>query len=463
MLVEHELMQRETDDGRRVVIVGGGASGVLAAVRFLMAPEPPSEVVLVERGEGLGRGVAYSTPNRRHVLNVPAGRMSALPEDPDHFVRWLAAREGGARVHAQTYAARSDYGRYLGELLDEAERSAKGVILRRVADAAVKVELDGPRARVTLAGGETIDASRVVLALGNPPTRWPFGDELPGGQVVVDPWAPGALESIPDEGDVLVIGTGLTMIDVVLALSSRRTGGTIHAISRRGLLPHMHPATRKAWTFAVDGGRAGPIPLRALVRRVRNESTRASAEGATWHDVMDTLRPIGAALWQRLSIDDRRRFLRHVRPYWDIHRHRMAPSVAERFERLRAEGRVEIHAGRIARFSSLDGGAIEVSFAPRGEGAVTRLRVAAVINATGPASDWRASESPLIGSLVEQGLVRFDALRLGLDAEPDGRLIGADGTLRPQFVAIGPPLRGVLWETTAVPDIREQARRLAAG
>lgn len=457
-------MRRHAANGashERVVIIGGGASGVLAAVRFLSALRPPAEVVLIESSHGVGRGVAYSTTNPEHVLNVPAGRMSAFPENPGHFVRWLASREDRPSAHEQTYAPRASYAVYLGEVLDEAERGAAGVRLDRVNDTALGVAVDGDTVRVTLASGKTIDASRVVLALGNLPPHLPLGADLPRDLVVDDPWAAGALESIPSDGDLVIIGTGLTMIDIALALASRHNA-TIHAISRHGLLPHEHPTARRWWDFAADGGRPGAIPLRQLVRRVRVEVARASDAGATWHDVMDTLRPIGAALWQRLSIDDRRRFLRHVRAFWEVHRHRMAPSVAKTFDRLRAEGRVRIYAGRMIDVSASAGGGLDVAFVPRGGTDSASLHAAVLINATGPASDWRAAGSPLVRSLIDAGVARFDPLGLGLDATPDGILLDIDGKPQPGLLAIGPPLRGVLWETTAVPDIREQARRLPA-
>lgn len=446
----------------RVVIIGGGASGLLVAVRLLMAPQPPEEIVLIEQRPRLGEGVAYSTRDPRHVLNVPANRMSALPEDPDHFVRWLQSRPESEVGSDQAYATRLAYGKYLNALLAEAEQKAPNVRLRRVQDTAVAADLESIKVRVRLQGGESFVASKVVLALGSPPPRSPFlGVDRSDTRVVVDPWTEGALDCIPPSGDLLVLGTGLTMVDIVLALASRRGTGIIHAVSRHGLLPQAHPERRHARPFSIEESFPGGIALRALVRVVRREVMRAANVGSTWHDVMDTLRPIGGELWAQLSTEDRRRFLRHVRPHWEVHRHRMAPSIAEAFDSLHAQGRVRVSAGRLLAIQAADGGTLHARVHPRGGSDAESLQVVAAINATGPGAGWRPDESPLLASLLEAGAVRADALRLGLDARPDGALIDSSGQPSGRLFAIGPLLRGILWETTAIPEIREQARRLA--
>jgi uncharacterized NAD(P)/FAD-binding protein YdhS len=414
------------------VIVGGGASGTLVAARLLAAPRPPSEVVLIEKSAAVGRGVAYSTPHREHVLNVPAGRMSALAEDPEHFMRWLGAAPN-------SYPPRAIYGDYLNALLDEA-----GTV-RRIKSDVQRITIEGDRAIV-----DDIDADLVVLAMGHLATRFPIDAE----NVVVDPWAEGALDSLPLDGELFIAGTGLTMVDIVLNLRRRGHQGTIHALSRHGLVARPHPRQRA--TFPVDTGVSETAGIRELVRRVRIAVDKAHDEGKGWEDVMDTLRPIGGQIWQRLSVDDRKRFLRHVRPFWEVHRHRMAPEVANEFERLRDEGYVRIYAGRLLRAKH---GVIE--FTSRHDGSMQTLRVAGAINATGPSSDWRNHAPPLVRSLIADRHARIDSLGLGLDATADGHLLDANGNRQERLVAIGPLLRGVLWETTAIPEIREQARRIA--
>ena len=446
---------------RRIAIVGNGASGTILAAELLQRASQPLEVLLIGRDELPGRGVAYGTTSDDHLLNVPAGRMSAIADDPGHFLRWLESR-AYAPVSEETYAPRRLYGQYIGDLLDEAERGARsGSSLVPIRADATSLSVERGTIRLVLADGRRIDADRVVLALGHLPHRWPI--PVPFAHVaerlVDDPWAPGALDSLPHEGDVLVLGTGLTMIDVVLGLASRGHRGTIHAVSRHGLLPRPHPARRQSWSYDVDGGLGGAIGLRQLLRRLRREAARAEGAGGCWADALDTIRPVVTEVWLRLSMDDRRCFLRHLRPWWDVHRHRMAPEVAERFTSLRDSGFVRIQAGRVGRVVEGPEG-LSISVRRRGETTADTLDVSVLVNATGPSSDFLRDAPPIVRSLVASGLARFDPLGLGLDATPDGVLLDAGGSPRPSL-ALGLPLRGVLWETTSIPDIRIQAHRLA--
>jgi uncharacterized NAD(P)/FAD-binding protein YdhS len=437
----------------RFVIVGGGASGTLVAAQLLRQARRPIEVVLAEPGR-IGRGVAYGTPHDEHRLNVPSGRMSALPDEPDHFVRWLqTVREpkdpGG-------FASRRVYGAYLQSLLtDAAAAAAAGVRFHRVREDVVAVGPHPGGALVVLRSGRTLEADRVAVAVGNLTGPGPLPVLRDHPRYVADPWAVGALEPIPPTDPVLVLGTGLTMVDVALVLSARSHAAPIHAVSRHGLLPLSHAAAVPAVpTFRPP---AHAPRLLGWVKWARGQS----GSHRDWRAVIDVLRPVTQEAWDRLGDADRRRFLRHLRPYWDVHRHRMPPPVGEAVADLLRTDRLEVQAARVAEVRPQPSG-FEVDLDPRGgRPSPTTLRVGWIVNATGPETDVNRAQSPLLRQLLRDGLARPDDLRLGLDATPAGALLDSDGRPSSALFTLGPLRRGQLWETTAVPEIRTQAQALA--
>ena len=294
--------------------------------------------------------------------------------------------------------------------------------------------------RLAFSDGVELTTRAAVLALGN----FPSADLLAPGRGLVReaPWDPSALDGLPPEAPVLFLGTGLTMIDAALALDGRGHRGAMHALSRHGLLPHVHGDVT-----SMPQVRIGASGLRGLLRAVRVAAERAT----DWRAIIDALRPVTQRMWTRLSLADKRRFLRHVRPYWDVHRHRMAPSIAEKIAQLQAEGRLRVHA-------ETDGDVATVRYRVRGERLNRELRVARAVNCTGPATYLADMRHPLLTSLLECGLARADALGLGLVTDRDGTLLGgAAGRL----FTLGNLRRGELWETTAIPELRDQARSVA--
>jgi uncharacterized NAD(P)/FAD-binding protein YdhS len=348
-------------------------------------------------------------------------------------------------------------------VLDEAERAAiPGVTLRRITGEAVAARPSRGGVSIVLADGGEIAAAHAVLALGNRP---PASPEAPGlsrlvpPRYVSDPWTPGALEALAADGPVLLVGTGLTMVDVALVLAKRGVERTLHAVSRRGKLPRSHgPLPPQPLTPLAPGESLG---LSNLVRRVREVSReRSLGEPEGWRAVVDGLRPRTQGLWQGLSEVDRRRFLRHVRPYWDTVRHRIAPGVARRLEELLRSGTLRPRAARLVRVEAEAAGA-RVWLRGRGADGDESLLVTGIVNCTGPGEVYAGTVSPLVDELLRSGAARPGPLGLGLEAGPDGSLLGADGVRSTVLSTLGPPRKGSLWETLAVPEIRAQARDLA--
>jgi uncharacterized NAD(P)/FAD-binding protein YdhS len=428
-----------------VAIVGGGASGTLVAVQLLRQARGPWRIALIERGGAVARGLAYGPAESCHLLNVPASGMSALPDDPGHFVRWSGAAP-------DAFVPRSVYGAYLEALLTEAHaRAAPGVTLHLVCGEAVSASVEGSGVRLFLREGREIRARAAVLALGNlsgPDPAVPDGGLFASPLYRRSPWERGALDGVPPEADVLLLGCGLTMVDATLALQRRGHRGTIHALSRHGLVPQVHDDAS-----GPAQARIGASGVRGLLRALR----AAAGQGGDWRAAFDALRPVTQRIWSRLSGAERRRFLRHLRAHWDVHRHRMAPEAGAAVARLRTGGQLRVHAGRMESFAVACDSAVAV-FRPRGERGSRELLAARVVNCMGPASSLADVRHPLVGSLVAQGLGRPDALGMGFSTDRDGALLGG---ARGMLFTIGALRRGELWESTAIPELRSQARSVA--
>jgi len=434
---------------RRVAIIGGGFSGALQAINLLRHGGP--EAVLIERRPEAGRGVAYSAPHPALLLNVRAENMSAFPDTPEHFCRWLEQRG----IPADGFVPRATYGEYLAELLDQAQRASPDR-LRIVCASAVAVESGHDGVRVHLDNGTVVSADALVLALGNLPPVPPDNlhpGEMPAGTYAPNPWTADIARDLKADETILIVGTGLTMVDAVLLLEEHGFRGRVVALSRRGLAPKKH-------------GRGSPIATKLSERPPLEASTllfevRRRAVDVGWRAAIDELRPFTRSMWLAASAEQRRRFLRHLRPWWDVHRHRIAPAVAERLDLLRADGRLVIVAGKTLSFTADGRDRVTARWRPRGQSHIEQLSVRRVINCSGPIVDIDRTEEPLLRQLRTAGLATSDGLGLGLATDREGRLVGADGNVNERIYALGPMTRGSFWEITAVPDIRIQTWTLA--
>jgi uncharacterized NAD(P)/FAD-binding protein YdhS len=291
-----------------------------------------------------------------------------------------------------------------------------------------------------------------VLAIGNL-----LPERRSESAYVENPWASPFAAGLSGGDPVLVLGTGLTMVDVVSRLWASGFPGPVIALSRRGLLPHTHGAT-VPWPTP-DFTPAERRSLSALVRRVRREVEAAGREGIGWQSVVDSLRPQTSHLWQGLSETEQRRFLRHLRPWWDTHRHRIAPPIGEQILGLIERGYLKLVPGRVLSMDT-DCTPARVVYRPRGAEIPVALEAQRVINATG-AAPASAVGDPLLKRLTERRLVRLDRHRIGIEATGNLQVIGGGGEVMPRLWALGPIVRGMFWECTAVPDIRNQAVQLA--
>jgi len=449
---------------RTIVIVGAGFSGTAVAINVLRLARRESLRIVLLDPTHIARGVAYADRQYPYLLNVPAGRMSASSCAPSEFLAF--AQRFLPQVTAEDFLPREMYGRYLEWTLRAAARaSPPHVQLECMRGRVSRIErtFGGPQSHlVHLADGRRFAADHVVLALGQPPpARLPGTEALVGSACYTEnPWSmPPACRT----GEtVLVVGTGLTMADVVVAGAEAAEGNVIiHAISRHGLVPATQTAFRHS---RIEHGSEGLLraahSARRLLRAVRDQAQEVERRGGDWREAIALVRSCAPALWQRMSMQERRRFLRHARSLWDVHRHRLPEQTAAALRQLTREHKLHVHAGRLMALTPEDG-QIRVKWRVRGADEHHSLRVDRVINCTGPDYDLRRSRDPLVRSLMLDGLLVADPLGLGVRTGPCGALIDARGRTAPDLYYIGPMLRADHWEATAVQELRIHAEQLA--
>jgi uncharacterized NAD(P)/FAD-binding protein YdhS len=407
---------------------------VIAAAALLRDGHGPVDVRIVERGDTVGPGLAYRTREPLHLLNNYAGRMSALEDDPGDLVRWCLGQ--GLTVAPETFLPRHVYGGYLAGLLGRVD-ARPGSRVTRLRGEVVSLEEGGAGYVAGLASGGRMVADVVVLALGNPPPR-----DLPayrdvGTPYAADPWASGVVDRAGPGSRVLLVGSGLTAVDVAAELAAAHHDVEMVAVSRQAMLPRRH---RSAAPHADVPFPVGPGRLAGVLAEVRRRGARLEEDGADWRTLVESVKAVANELWAGMPHRERDRFVRHVARHWEVARHRMAPQVADVVEGLLLDGRL-----RVATPDEVDPTGFDL-----------------VVNCTGPAPAWTPGWNPLVDALAARGLLRPDPLRLGLDVTPDGRLVGCDGRAARGIHVLGAARRGVEWEVAAVPDLRRQAAALAA-
>jgi uncharacterized NAD(P)/FAD-binding protein YdhS len=441
------------NEQRHIIIVGGGASGVLLASHLMRRFSQYIKVSLIEKHPAIGRGIAYGTADPAHLLNVRAANMSAFPDDPGHFWRWLQANALAPENSDQfCFVSRQTYGRYIESLLRElALDNSRELHIIQGECVSIAPAPSGAIAR--LQDGSSLAAHVVVLATGNETCRSHESNPL-----YASPWQDPTDSMISREGHILILGSGLTMVDYVQSLLHGGHQGPITAISRHGLLPMAH---RPVVPFAIA---RTDIPfgceIAELARWLRRMTRAAEQQGADWRSVVDGIRPFTQELWQSLSFPARRRFLRHARTWWDVRRHRMAPEVSEFIAQAIASGQLKIVAGKVQSIAPRDGAAL-VTFRPRGEPAAQTLSAHRIVECTGINPIPHNTDNPVLRSLFDHGLARIDPLGIGLDSTNAGALVDLSGKPSAHLFAIGPLTRAAFWEIVAIPDIRAQCHRLA--
>jgi uncharacterized NAD(P)/FAD-binding protein YdhS len=457
-------------DAKWVAIVGGGFTGLMTLAnlfRFSDKVATPLHIVLIDRQPAIGGGVAYRTTDPQHLLNIAAGRMSAWPDLPEDFLTFARSRD--PLVGPSDFLARTLYGQYLREtMLGRAVAVGEHVSTDVVRDeVAFMASSDSSKWRIETTAGRTIHADFAILSVGHRPPDDPLAKGWigPRSRFVNDPWASPVLSRIDPDESVVLIGTGLTAVDAVLTLDRSHRVAPIIAISRRGLMPKAHLREQKE---AADLSQliddwldpAATPTIRRMVSTFRYHVRTSSESGIEWQQVIDGLRPAIPRLWERLTVKERSRFLRHLRSLWEIHRHRMPPSVAETIDRAQMDKKLEVVAGAlIAAKADADG--IDITFACRGTSSTRTVRASWVVNCTGPGVHNRHATHPFLRPLLDSGTLCNDELSLGLLTDSYGHPLSASGHVHANLLIAGTLRKATLWESTAVPELRQQAQTAA--
>jgi len=449
-----------------IAIIGAGFCGSMVAVNLLRKATEKVEIALIERSGSFARGLAYGTTDRSHLLNVPAGKMGAFPDDHEHFYRWARdnpeelKQQGVNEVQPSSFLPRVLYGKYLTDLLDQTSHS--GSSLHRITGEAIDLApLANGRFRVKLRNAPSLIAQNVVLALGN----FPPGDPKLRDQrfhrvdrYLEDPWSEETRKKLAGSGDILILGSGLTGLDLLLSLAPLKHQGVIHMLSRRGLFPRPHRVVNGYPAFLDK--EALPRTARQACHTVRAQIERANADGIDWRAVIDSMRPYTQLIWKQWPAEERKRFLRHLKAFWEPHRHRAAPEVLALKSQLEKEGRLQCHRGRIFSISA-EKEFLSVRFRDANAHTERELHVDYVVNCTGPECNYYKLKDPLVVQLFSRGIIVPDPLFLGLDVGLGGIILNLQGERVNHLYTLGSPQKGILFETTAVPELSSQAAELA--
>lgn len=445
-----------------VAIIGAGFSGLSVAIRLRQYAPVGLRVHLIDCARQLGSGLAYSNSDSLLRMNGMAGRLSAFEESPNHFLEWLAGNLGSDTSEdvrgeiGDHYALRRTYGSYLKAILREATSATSNpAAIDVVHDQVMKVIDENGRYSLELAHTGVLAADAVVLAHGYLQPR-PICEEA-WPECVESPWDIEAISNVPSFAKVLIVGTGQTMMDVVLMLVKQGHKGRILAISRRGLIAHPHAARESEYPLSLTDL---PGNLNGIVRYIRTEARKHVAKEGDWRAVMNSLRPHTQRLWISLSEREKRRFLEHVAPYWRIHRTRVPPEIWREVQSLRSSGRLRCAAARI-RSIERSKNSLCVTLSARGRKSSTTVYVDRVINCSGPNYDYGAAKSLLIRRLLDNGIIAKHPTGIGIHAAVNGAIIDRTGLIKPRMFTVGPPCKGTLFEITVIREIRRQARDVA--
>ncbi|SMQ24513.1 Uncharacterized NAD(P)/FAD-binding protein YdhS [Pseudomonas helmanticensis] len=453
-----------------IMIIGGGLSGTMLAVQLLRQAGRRTILIIEPRAE-LGRGEAYSAVELGHTLNGNAARMSVDPDNPDDLTQWLTEHiaAGGWPESAEQnvpiselFPPRGLFGVYVQQRLAEARRvgAQQGSTVEHICAEVLDLQTDADAVLLSLSDGQSLRGACAVLATGMFPAARTAQKHSSGlNAAALDPWNVAAMRQLDPQASVLIIGSGLTMVDAVVSLEQAGHRGPIEVFSRHGLLPHARRQP-PAWPDFLGDDKSIRTP-RQLLRELRRHCRAAIAQGVDWQAPLDTVRVHIARLWSQATDVQRRQFVRHVRPWWESHHHRSPPLSAALVERLHGEGRLRIQAASFKGLEPNSKDGISIRIRRRGESETCVVQGAALINSSGIEYDWRRVARPLPQQLLARGLIQPGPLALGIAAAVDGAVLDADGRASSRVFAMGPPLRGMWWESTAVTDVALQAKALA--
>lgn len=452
---------------KEVTIVGMGFCGLMTAVHLIRNAENPFKLNIIQKNFGSNKGPAYSTDNPSLVLNVPTAKMSCYPKEPGHFLDWVSEKSKYRNIPkdllAISFMPRKLYGEYLSEVWEETLGSSKGKIeVVMIDDIATGIRESGNGYEIMTEGSGTVTTDVLVLATGNDTPGEPGipnMDFYKSPEYFCNPWDIDCVRDLDNVSNVLIIGNGLTMVDTVIGLTDNGFHGKIYSISPNGLAMLQHRHGGVAYKGLIDELNE-PYDLDKLFSLFKKHVRLLREIGISAEPVVDSVRGISQKIWMSLSVEEKIRFMKHLRHLWGVARHRVPINVYDRIIRLKLEDRLKVIKGRLLNIVNTENG-IKVDFRNTRTYCDESILVSRVINCTGPQTDIGKSKNPFIRSLYESGFIRPDPLKLGIDADTEFRVLGKDGVPNDRILTLGGNLKGLFWESTAVPELRVQAENLA--
>jgi len=441
-----------------ITIIGGGASGLLTAVNILKTNTRSVIINIIEPGS-LGLGAAYNVENMRHLLNVPAFKMSCISDDPDHFINWL--KEKGYTYKNTDFVARKIYGEYIRSTYDKYLDENKSATVNHIKDHAIDIVNENGVLFVATKGGKKIKSDKIVLALGNFSSTHPktkSNDYISDPKYIANPLDANSIKKITDKTrNVFIIGTGLTAVDTIISIREANPKVSIIAFSNHGYLPVQHNLNQSYPSYYEE--LKGIKTTLELFNVVHKHIKLAAAKHIDYKAVTDAIRPYTQEIWSNLPEKEKLQFLRHLRHYWGVARHRMPSESANYIYELINFGKVQLLKGRIKDIR-IEGKHLVVATETR-KGEIENHQADYVINCTGPQSDYGKIDNTLIKNLVNKGLIVPDDIKYGINADKNGAVIGKDNIPSNKLFTVGPPMKGILWECVAIPEIKMQTNKLA--
>tara|TARA_R110002110_G_scaffold119309_2_gene293770 strand:+ start:57607 stop:58980 length:1374 start_codon:yes stop_codon:yes gene_type:complete len=437
-----------------VIIIGGGFSGAITAINLLNRAEQNINIGLINHNAPLSKGIAYSTEEPYHLLNVPAGKMSAFPDKPNDFIHWLAQHPDFKNNDdlSGIFVPRKVYGEYIQFLLSAQIESSHSK-LEVIKDEAIEIQGNANSSYSIQLKSQPVplESKHIVLALGNALPynllqKYGFNENTT--DYISNPWDFNKIKNIPQHKDIFIIGSGLTTVDLLLTLKHNKHQGKINILSRHGLLPKAHEPYEPV-TIAHD--------IKSFSSCLASLSYMKSQlkKNTSWRAVIDSIRPVTQDIWLHWSTKEKARFLKHLRAYWDVHRHRIAPQIMQSIQELIKANQVNVKAGNITGASLIDS-QFKISYIAKHNNEPKQVSADYVINATGP-NYISYLNHPLVKSLVEQNLTGWDEFKLGFNTNKNSLLMNDQSEMAKNLYAIGPLTKSTFWEIIAVPDIRGQA------
>lgn len=445
---------------RVVAIIGAGLSGTMLAMNLLKQKcDQEVKILLIDRSSKNNLGPAYST-NEDYLLNVPAELMGAFSKEPEHFLNW--ALEKKINTGKGDYLPRKLFREYIQKMFQNAlKQKSSSITFQRIEGEAVDLKSTEDHLIVFMKDGSRFDADRVVLALGNAPPRIPELENrsfIDDKRYINNPWDPYIFKDLSPESTILFIGTGQTTVDLATGLYKKNHRGKMISISRRGLFPLSQQKVEPYPSFFDELKDEPDFP--AIFKIVRKHFRNAEKKGLDPRAVIDSLRPHTKTIWMNLPTEEKMRFLRHAFRYWEIIRSRIPPASNEVIKKLISSGRMEVITGRLTDIIPSES-TMEIKYTGRGEADEKTFSADIVVNCIGPCQDYERIDQPLVKNLLSSRLIQCDPVHLGINALPEGNIIKEDGTPSDILYTIGLPLKGIVWESLALPEIRLEAEELS--